>query len=268
MAAFLNLAEYYDHEKAYLPLSSLDSHLFDLFLLFRDNLRSRIGQTATRLIHGVLPAIGFEPAANEPLTTAMLRDQLLFHGSLMGSDTVLDHLAPQFHAFANGAPVAPDVFRSVMVAGAVAGGRQALDIIIDRFESSRAEHERSMLTAALGAFSQWSQLERALEYTLDTLPDRLRFMPLVAAAGNPSAMGRLWPWFESNLPRIEGMHPLLFERVVAAFIPGPGLEDHRRTAAFCKTLVQRQPRLQDVIALSLERLEINRRWRENAMPMD
>ena len=130
------------------------------------------------------------------------------------------------------------------------------------FESSDTEHERSVLTAALGAFRKWPHLEQALAYTLDTLPDRLRFLPLAAAAGNPSATERLWPWFEANLPRIEPMHPLLFERVVAAFIPGPGLQDPQQTRRFSENLIQRQPHLKDVIGLSLERLEINVRFRK------
>jgi hypothetical protein len=75
---------------------------------------------------------------------------------------------------------------------------------------------------------------------LEKVPDRIRFMPLVAAAGNPAAADRLWPWFESN-SSIEQMHPLLFERVVAAFVPGPGLQDPDRTRAFCLKLLQTSP---------------------------
>ena len=86
-------------------------------------------------------------------------------------------------------------------------------------------------------------------------------MPLVAAAGNPAAVDGLWPWFVDNLPRIERMHPLLFERVVAAFVPGPGLQDPDRTGTFCEKLQHEQPRLKDVIALSLERLEVNASFR-------
>jgi len=96
---------------------------------------------------------------------------------------------------------------------------------------------------------------------LEKVPDRIRFMPLVAAAGNPAAVDGLWPWFVNNLPRIERMHPLLFERVVAAFVPGPGLQDPDRTGTFCEKLQHEQPRLKDVIALSLERLEVNAGFR-------
>jgi tricorn protease interacting factor F2/3 len=89
-------------------------------------------------------------------------------------------------------------------------------------------------------------------------------MTLAAAAANPAAVDRLWPWFEDNFERIGSMHPLLFERVVAAFVPGPGLQDPDRTRAYGNGLRQTHPQLKDVIALSLERLAVNDRFRRNA----
>jgi len=214
------------------------------------------------LIGAAADAIGFEPAADEPLTTAMLRDQILGLGCLIGSETIRNPLVERFDAFVAGAPIAPDIFKSVLIAGATAGGQAALEAIIDRFESSGIEHERTTLAAALGAFGQWEQLAQALEYSRDKLPDRLRFMPLVAAAGNPSATDRLWPWFEDHFSRLAAMHPLLFERIIAAAIPIPGLQDIRRTQSCCSQWKRQHPHLNEVLALSLERLEINSRLRE------
>jgi len=133
--------------------------------------------------------------------------------------------------------------------------------MIYRFEASGVEHERMTLAGALGCFKPWPLLEETLDYALEKVPDRIRFMPLVAAAGNPAAADRLWPWFVNNFQRIERMHPLLFERVVAAYVPGPGLQDPDRTSTFCEKLQREQPRLKDVIALSLERLEVNAGFR-------
>jgi len=261
MDAFLEWADHYRGERAYLPLSSLDSHLFETYLVLQGDIRNSVGRTAMTLMDAALDAIGFEPAADEAQTTAMLRDQLLIHGSLLGNATVLPFLTDHFHAFANGDPVPPDIFRSVMTAGAVAGGQNALDTIIRRLASSKAEHERTTLATALGAFSRWTNLAAGLDYALDKLPDRIRFMPLAAAASNPAAMHRLWAWFEANFSRLEEMHPLLFERVVAAFVPVPGLTEPPRTQDFCEQLARRQPRLKNVIDLSLERLEVNHRFR-------
>jgi hypothetical protein len=213
-------------------------------------------------MNAALEAIGGQPAPDESMTTAMLRDQLFVHGALLGNSQALDFLADQFSAFSNGSTVAPDIFRGVMTAGAVSGGGPALEAMIRRFEASGAEHERMTLAGALGCFSPWPVLEEALDFALAKMPDRIRFMPLVAAAGNPAAADRLWPWFADNLPRIERMHPLLFERVVAAVVPGPGLQDPDRTEAFCLRLTRKQPRLADVIALSLERLAVNAAFRQ------
>jgi len=261
MDAFLDWADHYRGEQAYLPLSSLDSHLFEAYLVLEGNIRNRIGRTAMALMDASLNTIGFEPVSDEPQTTAMLRDQLLVHGSLIGNRNALHFLSDYFQAFVSGDPVPPDIFRGVVTAGAVAGGQNALDTMLRRLASSDVEHERTTLATALGAFSQWMHLEAALDDALDKLPDRIRFMPLVAAADNPLATNRLWAWFEAHFSRLEKMHPLLFERVVAAFVPGPGLKEPPRTRAFCEQLARRQPRLKDVIDLSLERLEINHLFR-------
>ncbi|BBO91013.1 M1 family metallopeptidase [Desulfosarcina ovata] len=257
MATYLTMAGNYINETDYLPLSSLDSHLFEAYLLLEGEVRTRTGQVAESLIHAALATVGDVPVAEESQTTAMLRDQLLVHAALLGNRAVTDGLDDQFKVFMGGGDVPADIFRAVMTAGAVSGDQAALDAMIRRYEASSVEHERMTLVAALGSFRQWPLLEKALDYALERVPDRIRFMPLVAAAGNPAAGEHLWPWFEANLARMQTMHPLLFERVVAAFVPGPGLTDPERTRAFCKTLLEQQPRLKDVLALSLERLAVN-----------
>ena len=261
MATLLEMAKNFHSEQAYLPLSSLDSHLFEAFLVLRGEIRSRTAQTAVTLTNAALDSIGHLPVPDESQTTAMLRDQLFVHGALIGNQTILNFLADPFKAFLNGTPIAPDIFRGVVTAGAVSGGQHALEAMIHRMEASGVEHERMTLASALGCFAPWPLLQEALDYTLEKVPDRIRFMPLVAAAGNPAAADRLWPWFEKNYSRLEQMHPMLFERVVAACVPGPGLQDPDRTARFCRRLAQEQLNLKDVIALSLERLEVNARFR-------
>jgi aminopeptidase N len=262
MARFLEMAENYYGEQTYLPLSSLDSHLFDAGLALRGDIRTRTARTAETLTNAALKTLGHLPVVEEAPTTAMLRDQLLVHGALCGNGAVLDFLTDQFKAFLGGAIIAADIFRGVMTAGAALGDEKALEGIIERFEASPVEHERMTLASSLGAFGNRQLLERALDYALDKIPDRIRFLPLVAATGNPAVGEHLWAWFETHLARMQSMHPMLFERVVAAFVPGPGLEDPERTRAFCATLQQKQPRLKDVLALSLERLAVNAAFRD------
>jgi aminopeptidase N len=263
MAAFVAMAEKYIGEREYLPLASLDSHLFEACLVLRGAIRDQVADLAVKLMNAAIDAIGQLPSPQESQTTAMLRDQLYVHGALMGNQPILDFLGGQYRQWLDGAEISADIVSGVTAAAAVSGDRSTLNAMIHRFESSQVEHERMTLAGSLGRFGQWPLLEQALEYTLEKLPDRIRFIPLVSAAGNPTAMDRLWVWFEANVAHMEKMHPLLFERVVAAFVPGPGLDDPQRSTEFCTTLEAKNPQLKDVIALSLERLAINARFREH-----
>jgi len=94
------------------------------------------------------------------------------------------------------------------------------------------------------------------------VPDRNRFIPLVAMAANPYAVQDLWIWFVDTQDRFKAFHPLLFERVIAAIVPVAGLVDPPAVRAFFERYVAAMPQARDVVNLSLEKLEINRRYRE------
>jgi len=262
MGIFLNVAEQYMSETGYLPLSSLESHLFESVLVLEGAYQQKAIGRAGSLIVNALDRVGWKPRAEETQNTAMLRDQLLHHGALIGIQPILDFLNGLFKGFLEGIEVPPDIFKSVMTAWAVKAEPSTLEAMIHCLEKSEVEHERMTIVSALGAFGSQELLEKALVYALKEVPDRIRFLPLVSAAGNPAATDRLWSWFEDQMHLMEKMHPLLFERVVAAFVPVPGLADPERTRSFCHRLSGQQPRLKDIVALSLERLEVNVRWRD------
>ncbi len=261
MDDYLDMAENFIGETVFLPLSSLNAHLFESVLVLDGGIRARVLQTHEALINAALAELGNLPVDGEAPTTAMVRDQLLVSGAFCGNGNVLEFLSDQFKAFSNGGAIAADIFRGVVTAGSVQGDKATLAFIIKRFEDSTVEHERMILATALGAFGDSTVLASALDYALDRIPDRIRYLPLAAAAGNPAAGKELWPWFEKNLPRMESMHPMLFERVVATFVPGPGLADVTRTRSFCESLEKKRPGLKEVLALSLERLAVNAAFR-------
>ncbi|MDL2268469.1 M1 family metallopeptidase [Desulfosarcina sp. OttesenSCG-928-G17] len=262
MDAYLSVAQWYMGESDYLPLSSLDNHLFEAALILEGEIRARTIRTEIALIHTALDTMGWTPSDRDRPTSAMLRDQLLVHGACLKDDRVLRHLEPRFREFMEGAGIVPDIFRAVMTAGGVKGDPAALDAMIARYEKSAVEHERMILVSAFGSIAPWPLLEKALDYALNHVPDRIRYLALVVAAGNPEAGSNLWPWLEDRLPRMKTMHPMLFERVISAFVPIPGLADPNQTLAFCKTLVTYEPRLADIIALSRERLQVNVAFRQ------
>jgi hypothetical protein len=61
--------------------------------------------------------------------------------------------------------------------------------------------------------------------------------------------------------RFKDFHPLLFERVIAAIVPVAGLVDPPGVQTFMERYMETSPQTRDVIKLSLEKLEINRRFR-------
>jgi tricorn protease interacting factor F2/3 len=117
------------------------------------------------------------------------------------------------------------------------------------------------ILVALGCFKEKALLQNSLQYILDTVPARNKFVPVVAMASNPYAIPLLWDWYVSNLEQIEQFHPMLYERVVAAIVPVAGMDNPQEVKEFFKDYMQKTEKAKDVIKLSLERLEINLRMR-------
>ena len=85
----------------------------------------------------------------------------------------------------------------------------------------------------------------------------------MSAAGNPYAIPFMWDWYLSHIEKLETFHPLLYERVIAAIIPICGLKDPNAVEAFFTDYIKEHAELKDTIQMSLERLEINVRLRNN-----
>ena len=153
--------------------------------------------------------------------------------------------------------------KSVLQVAALGGDQQTFAWLDQRFQSSQIEHERMNILVALGCFKQKDLLKRSLQYILDTVPARNKFVPVVAMASNPYAIPLLWDWYVSNLAQIEQFHPMLYERVVAAIVPVAGMDNPDSVKQFFEDYKQKTEKAEDVIKLSLERLEINLRMRNS-----
>ena len=262
LADYLSFLGWYENEDAYLPLVSLDSHLRYTHLVARSSHAAIAAQAGRKLTERVLNAIGWEPAAGEPHVTAALRDQLFWHAVLYGSETARHFADRAFRDLMAGEAVHPDILKAVLQAGALLLNDRALTWMTRRLDQTASEHERLAIMAALGCFRDSRTLAAARDYVLDHVPDRNRFMPLVAMAANPFAMKALWAWFVDTQERFKDFHPLLFERVIAAIVPVAGLADPPGVIGFMERTMEASPQTRDVARLSLEKLEINRRFRE------
>ena len=258
-AEYLDFLAFYQDENAFLPLVSISNNLQLAYLVMEAENKEKISLLVRPWFEKVLKHIGFEPAPDDKHTTAILREQLIWHAALSGSESAIKFGGDQFAGWLEGKTVHPDIMKSVLQTAALDGDQQTFTVLDERFVQSQIEHERMNILIALGCFQEKELLENSLQYILDTVPARNKFVPVVAMASNPYAIPLLWDWFESNLEQIEQFHPMLYERVVAAIVPVAGMEDPQKVKEFLEAYMQKTDKASDVIKLSLERLEINLR---------
>jgi len=256
------LADYQD-ENAFLPLVSISNNLQHAELVMGAEKKEKISSMVRPWFEKILKHIRFEPVPDEKHTTAILREQLLWHAALSGSENTIKFAGDQFARWKQGKPVHPDIMKSVLQVAALSGDQQTFEWLDQRFQSSQIEHERMNILVAMGCFKEKDLLNRSLQYILDTVPARNKFVPVVAMASNPYAISLLWDWYVSNLAQIEQFHPMLYERVVAAIVPVAGMDNPQEVKGFFEDYMQRTETAKDVIKLSLERLEINLRMRNS-----
>jgi tricorn protease interacting factor F2/3 len=257
LGAYLDFLTYYNHEAAYLPLVGIAANLQHAYGVLAEDGRHRIEAVGRALCDRVLSNIGMAPQKGEPHTRAALRNQLLWQGAAWGLGPVLEFAEDAFGQMMAGKKVHADIARSVMQVGALTKGAMALDWFKRRFVESPSEHERMNILAGMAAFDQWDLIEKALAFTLASVPPRNQFSPIAAAGGNTVAAPHLWDWYQGHLQALEDFHPLLYERVITGIVPLGGLGREDEVNSFFGAYLEAAPHLKDAVELALEYLEIN-----------
>lgn len=259
---YLSFLSYYVNEDAYLPISSIAGNLFQSYLVFEGETKANIAAAGKSLLEKSLSRMGYEPLSDEPFTITLLRDQVIFPVVLYGSEDASQFFGEKFKALISGESVHADILKSVMQVGALNGNNGTYTWLKERFESSASEHERMNILAAFGCFSDRELIEKSLQYSLDEVPDRNKFIPIVAMSSNPYAVDSMWDWYVAHLSELEQFHPMLYERVIAGIVPVGGIGKTNRVRAFFEKYIQQHPQTTEVVKLSLEKLEINLRMKE------
>jgi aminopeptidase N len=252
------------HEDAYLPLTSIASNLYQAFIILKGSKRDEIKKCGAELFADTLMRIGFEPSPEEPVTTSILRDQVLWHAYVYGWGEAEAFARDCFLKLLKGEAIHPDIMKAVLQISAQTHENEAFEWMKKRFKSSESEHERMNILAGLSCFRQSELIHKALEFAMDEVPSRNKFMPIVAMGANPHAEYLLWDWFVKNLSKLEKMHPLHLERVITGITPIAGLEKAPQVRSFLKDYMEKQPRSSDAVMLALEKLEINIRMRHGS----
>jgi len=258
---YLDFLAVYREESSYLVLTSIAANLSLAHHVLPETWQAKIEAFARPWYEAVLSRIGYLPIPDEKQTTSILRDQLIWDAIRYGSVDLARFAAEQFATLTGGARIHPDIMKSVMQAGARAGDEETLTWFKERFEASAIEHERMNILTALGGFTGSRQIAAVGQYILETVPPRNKFVPAMALAENRHAAAFLWEWYQANLERIEQIHPMIYERIIAAVIGAAGMEAPDALREFFTAYMDKNSRARDVIQLSLERLEINLQMR-------
>lgn len=258
---YMEFLFWYRGEKAFLPLAGIAQNLFHAYLVTDASAKDKVATAGRAFIEGVLSKIGYAPSPEDRQTIAILRDQALWQGMLYDSEAVACRASERFASMMKGEPIHPDVARSVMQAGALKGDDEVFSWLDRRLQSSQSEHERMNVLTAVGSFGKKALLEKARDYVFHHVPDRNKFVPLCTMAANPRAIPFVWDWFLADLKALESFHPIHFERVIAAVVPVGGLTRAEEVKSFFADYLKKNDRLKDVVALSLEKLEVNLRMR-------
>jgi tricorn protease interacting factor F2/3 len=257
MDDYLDFLLYYANEDAFLPLTSIAGNLFHAYLVVEGAGREKVASIGKSLLEGVLLNIGYEPRPDEKHTTSILRDQVIWHATLYGSENVSEFAIGKFETLMGGKRINPDIMRSVMQVGALTGDKDVFEWFDKRLGSSESEHERMNMLGALGCFKDTSLIEKAQQYALDKVPNRNKFIPIGYMAANPYAIPYMWEWYVFHLEELEQFHPMHYERVIGGIVPVSGIGKEAEIKAFFEDYMTKKDKAKDVIKLSLERLEIN-----------
>ena len=262
LSDYLDFLAYYAHEDAYLPMTSITGNLYHAYQVMEGEDRERIASLGRSLIEELLEKIGYEPTENERHTVSILRDQILWHAAVYGSNRALAFASDKFQALLHGEEaIHADIKKSIMRIGALTGGSEAHQWLQERFQSTESEHDRINILTAMGSFKDRALIEKVQQYILDTVPARNQFIPVGVLSSNPYAFANMWEWYKGNLEKIEQFHPMHYERVIASIVPMGGLGREREVNAFFEEYMSMKDKARDVIKLSLEKLEANSRMR-------
>jgi tricorn protease interacting factor F2/3 len=258
---YLDYLSNYQAEDAFLPLASIASNLFQAYQVLDGAKKEKIAVIGKTLIERTLGIIGYNPSPEEPHTTSILRDQVIWQAVLYGSMQATEFAADQFRYLLQGDSVHPDIQKSILQVGALTEEGIAYEWLVERLQSSESEHERMNILIAIGSFGDENLIKKTLQYVLDHVPDRNKFVTIVAMASNPHAVDYMWPWYVSHLSGLERFHPIHYERVIGGIVPICGIGKAKEVKRFFNQYLPRNQQAKGIIKLSLEKLEINLRMR-------
>ncbi len=257
------LEKYFEKEDRFLPLLDISQNLREAYLVVESQ-REQISNLGRKLFENALQKIGFEPKEDDGLQVSEIRDILIWTAFTFGSQDVSKFGATKFQNLLGGKKVHPDILPSTLRIG-VATNEKAMEYLKTRITAADTpESEKLYSLQALGCMRDKERLITTLEFNLEQVPKKNRDRIISMAGQNPIMTGYMWQWFLDNLEKLEQLHPMQFESIIAGLIPICGLGKEPEVRQFLEKYVKKNETVKDTIKMALERLDVNSRLRRNA----
>ncbi len=255
---YIEFINYFMEEDSNLPLISVLGHLLYLYNLVGEQILERIKKMGKSICEKTLEKLGYVPKPGELHTISNLRNTVIWVAVVFGSQKTIEFVLNQFANLKEGRAIHEDIIESVLRATAYIDDT-AVNWLMERFEKIDNEPERINVAVALGSVKR-NNMVKALDFTMKNLPDRIKFYPIIMMTRNPSTRPFLWEWFVDNIKDLERFHPSHFERTLNEIVQIGGVGREKDVTKFFESYQVKEKTLEDVIKMSLEELEINRRF--------
>ncbi|MHA2174385.1 MAG: M1 family metallopeptidase [Candidatus Hodarchaeales archaeon] len=257
---YLDFMEYYTEEDDYLPLVAMSANLVHAFQVVESR-RERISAIGFKAFFKVLKQIGYEPKEDETNKVTNLRSSLLISSYLFNDEGVAEFGLQKFNEYLEGKSVHPDLLSSIMRIGA-AQAPSSYSTLISKLEGADTpEPEVINILRAIGSFEEKDLLLKALEYVIEKVPSKNKYLPIAIAARNLFIVDHLWDWFKENKDELEKLHSMHFETVISTVVSLAGLNNPEEVKTYFEDYMQKKDLAKDTIKMTLERLAINSRLR-------
>ncbi|TVQ25298.1 MAG: M1 family peptidase [Spirochaetaceae bacterium] len=249
------LKAYFTGETEFLPTYQIARSLTEL----QENAATKaalIAETGRSLLQAAGEQMGLEPSDGEPHTRSILRETV-FWALYVFEDTAVGQAvrdtARVLVDSADSESVHPDL-RSLLYRIAACESEALLrNMLIRLSDPACSESESQEITAALGHVRGERLLAEMLDYVMEHVPTRNRFLMLSAASSNSRAANAMWDWFVSNQEKAHRLPRFHLLTALVLFARSAGAERSEDVQAFFAAYRRDNPDVgNETIAMALE----------------
>ena len=239
-------------EKSLLVVSSVASNVGRLVRVFAGTpIADRAEKALGAFLESVLSEIGWEPREGEPIDYGIARGIALSRLASLGHKDALSRCLDTFDKVLRGQEVDPDLRQAAFAAAA---HQLMYDELLGIYRTTDSEAERVSVLRALSTMPDPDKLRQFLQYVLEKVPLRIRFIPLALALLNKHLVRTAWDWLTSNLDALLKLPTPHLENVIDVVTPFAciGREED------AKKLLTTHDKLKTLLAVpsTLEKLEV------------